>query len=77
MVWRIGCYYWRRDGGVAIFHGLSLNMPVFFHPDLAEPNALIAHEWNGKVSCSRAIRPYCRPYDIITDDSDCCVTIGR
>lgn len=76
MTWRVGNFYWRRDGGVAMFHGLSMNMPIFFHPDLAEakmPSAFIAHEWNGKVSCAHAIRPYCRDYDVISDDSDTCV----
>lgn len=76
MSWRIGCWYWRRDGGVALFDGISLNMPVFHHPDLSSKyvkDGLLAHEWNGKVSCSRHIRPYCRPYDVISDDSDNCI----
>jgi hypothetical protein len=73
MTWRVGLWYWRRNGGVAMLHGLSFNMPVFFHPDIAGANiakGLIAHEWNGKVSCARAIRPYCREFDVITDESD-------
>lgn len=73
MAWHVGCWYWRRDGGVAMFDGLSFNMPIFFHPDVTDvhiPDGRIAHEWNGKVSCSRSIRPYCRDYDVVTDESD-------
>ena len=78
MEWRVGCWYRRRNGELAMFHGLSFNIPVFFHPDLVtdySPSGLLAHHWNGKVAAARAIRPWCRPYDIITDITDVCVVL--
>ena len=73
MAWRIGFWYFRRDGNRAMFEGLSFGMPVFYHPDLSTkcmPKGIIAHEWDGKVSASKSLRPWCRTHDIITDVLD-------